>query len=304
MANQIPLSGSSEAAGGALLPSPLVETVVEQIQRRSGALELVDTSTTNSRKENIPVYKGRPTAQFVEEGASKPVDGAEFSTITLNVKKLAVIVPFTDEILEDAQDDPTALVTPDVVAAFADAADSHVLGLANGSGITSAFDSNLADDADDSVNLGADGDNLRKAISAAMGKLEANGYQPNGVLLGGDSAQAIRDARTEVDNTVAVYNSADPYYGLRAASSTNLATISGASNSDVLGVVADWNYCRMRVRSDLSLSVSNQAAFTQGGELVSAFEKNVTLLRWEMRAGFVITDPRAVVTITAGSSGS
>jgi HK97 family phage major capsid protein len=292
MANQIPLSGASEAAGGALLPSPLVATVVEQIQRRSGALDLVDTATTNSRKETIPVYKGRPQAQFVNEGAAKPIDGAEFGTLTLNVKKLAVIVPFTDEVLADAQDDPAALVTPDVIAAFADAADNAIV---NGSG----FDSNLTEDADDSVELGSDGDAVRKAVSAAMGKLEANGYAPTGVLLGGDSAQVVRDARSEVDNTKDVYSGVDPFYGLTSAVSTNLVNIGSAEAGDVVGVVADWSHARFRVRSDLSLSVSNQAAYTAGGELVSAFEKNVTLLRWEMRCGFVITDPRAVVTITA-----
>ena len=298
MANQIPLSGSSEEAGGALLPTPLVQTVVEQIQRESGALSLVDTATTNSRKEAIPVYKGRPQAQFVDEGDAKPVDGAEFTTVNLNVKKLAVIVPFTDEVLADAQEDPRALVTPDVIAAFADAADNAIV---NGPG----FDSDLASDADDSVTLGSDlaEDGLRKAVSEAMGKLEANGYMPNGVLLGGDAASIIRDARSSVDDTIAIYDGANPLYGLTSALSTNLASLSGTAG-DVCGIVADWNYARFRVRSDLSLTVSNQAAYTQGGELVSAFEKNVTLLRWEMRAGFVITDPRAVVAINQASSGS
>jgi hypothetical protein len=291
MANQIPLSGASEAAGGALLPSPLVSTVVEQIQRESGALSLVDTATTNSRKEIIPVYKGRPQAQFVDEGDAKPVDGAEFTTINLNVKKLAVIVPFTDEVLADAQEDPRALVTPDVVAAFAAAADNAVV---NGPG----FDSNLVDDADESVTLGSDlgEDGLRKAVSEAMGKLEANGYSPNGVLLGGDAASVIRDARSATDNTTAIYDAANPLYGLNSALSTNLAPLSGLVG-DACAVVADWNYARFRVRSDLALTVSNEAAYTEGGNLVSAFEKNVTLLRWEMRAGFVITDPRAVVVI-------
>lgn len=305
MANQIPLSGTDEQSGSALLPSPLVETVVEQIQRESGTLNLVDVATTNSRKEVIPIFKGRPQAQFVGEGEAKPVDGAEFSSTTLNVKKMAVIVPFTDEILADAQDDPRALVSSDLVAAFADLADSHILGLAAGSSITSAFDSDLAGDAGDSVELGTDGDAVRKAVSAALGVLESNGYgAANSVLLGSDAAQAIRDARTQDDNTVAVYSGSDPYYGLNNALSTNLASLNGSSEGDVVGVVFDNSHTRMRVRSDLALSVSNQAAYTQGGELVSAFENNVTLLRWEMRAGFVITDPRAVVTITKGAAGS
>ena len=305
MANQIPLSGSSDEAGAHLLPTPLVETVVEQIQRESGTLSLVDTATTSSRKEVIPVFKGRPQASFVDEGAAKPVDGAEFGSTTLNVKKMAVIVPFTDEILADAQDDPRALVTTDLVGAFADLADAHILGLSAGSAISSAFDSDLAGDAGDSVELGADGDNLRKAVSAALGVLESNGYgAANSVLWAGDAAQQIRDARSQDDNTVAVYNGADPNYGLNSALSTNLASISSAEEGDVVGVVFDSSHTRFRVRSDLALTVSNQAAYTQGGELVSAFENNVTLLRWEMRAGFVITDPRAVVAITKGASGS
>jgi len=291
MANQIPLSGAAENSGGALIPTNLVESVVEQIQRQSGALNLVDTAVTNSRKEAIPVYKGRPQAQFVDEGSAKPVDGGEFSTVNLTVKKLAVIVPFTDEVLADAQEDPRALVTPDVVAAFADAADNAIV---NGPG----FDSNLAGDADDSVSLGSDlnEDGLRKTVSAAMAKLEANGYTANGCLLGPDALSVIRDARSATDNTQAIYDGANPLFGLNTQLSSNLAQLSGLSG-DTCGIVADWNYARFRVRSDISLTVSNQAAYTEGETLVSAFEKNVTLLRWEMRAGFVITDPRAVIAI-------
>ena len=296
MANQNPLSGATEAAGGALLPAPLVDTVVEQVQRVSGTLSLVDTATTSSRKETIPVYKGRPVAQFVDETEAKPTDGAEYGSLTLNVKKLAVIVPISDELLADAASDPRLLVSDDVVAAFADAADAHILGLANGTPISGAFDSNINDDASDSVTLGTDGDAIAKAVSEAMGKLEANGYTPNGVLLGGDSAEQIRNARTETDNTTPVYNgSVDPFYGQRAAVSTNLARL---SEDGTVGVVADWNYIRFRVRSDLALTVSNEAAYTRNNELRSAFQDNVTLLRWEMRAGAIITDPRAVVTIT------
>ena len=305
MANQIPLSGSSDEAGGHLLPSPLVETVVEQIQRESGALNLVNVGTSTSRKQTIPIFKGRPQAQFVEEGAAKPVDGAEFGSTQLNIKKQAIIVPFSMEVLEDAQDDPRVLVTNDVIGAFADLADAHIVGMAAGSTISSSYDSDLVDSAGDSVELGTDGDNLRKAVSAALGVLEGNGYgSADSVLWAGDAAQQIRDARSQDDNTVAVYNGADPNYGLNSALSTNLAKISDAEEGDVVGVVFDSSHALYRVRTDLALAVSDQAAYTQDGELVSSFERNTVLLRWELRSGFVITDPRAVVTITKGATGS
>jgi HK97 family phage major capsid protein len=303
MSNSIPLSGASSGAGGALLPSPLVDSVVEGVQRESGTLALVDIQTTNSRKETIPVYKGRPQAAFVNEGSSKPVDGAEFGSLTLNVKKSAIIIPFTDELLADAQEDARVLVTADVEKAFADLWDQHILGLTAGTALTTAFDSDLAGDAGASSKTQPVNDYLAKAVSAAMGTLEGNGYTPNGVLLGPDSRQVIRDGRSALDSTLPL--AGDPLYGLPSAMSTNLSPVSGATKGKVLGIVADWSHARCRVRSDIELTVSNQAAYTQGGSLVSAFEKNTTLLRWEARLGFIITDPRAVVKIIKGGpSGS
>lgn len=291
MANQIPLTGSTEAGGGALLPNPLSQTVIQQIQRISGALELSDTQPTSSRKESIPLYKGRPVAQLVEEGDAAPVDGAEFAQASLTAKKISVVLPFTQELLSDAVEDPRIFANSDVIAAIANAADAEIV---SGSG----FDSNLVGDAGDSVTLASDidKDGLRKSVSEAMAKLEGNGYTPNGVLLGPDANGIVRDARSSVDDTQAVYDGVSPFYGLRSAISTNLNPVAGTAG-DACGVVADWSHCKVRVRQDISLTTSDQAAYSDGGNLVSAWERDVVLLKWTMRIGFLITDSNAVVVI-------
>ena len=104
MANQIPLSGATEAAGGYILPEDQGTILAEGLLVESGALSLAgDRRATSRRREVFSIWKGRPTAQFVGEGGTKPVTGAEFGPGTLNIKKVATIVTFTDEMLEDVQ---------------------------------------------------------------------------------------------------------------------------------------------------------------------------------------------------------
>jgi predicted phage gp36 major capsid-like protein len=80
MANQIPLSGASNAAGAYLLPDAVGGLLVNGLLKEAGAIAQVgDARATGSRREVFPISLGQPTAGFVGEGARKPVTGAEFS---------------------------------------------------------------------------------------------------------------------------------------------------------------------------------------------------------------------------------
>ena len=68
-------------------------------------------------------YVGRPTVATVAEAADKPATGAELAQVTLDIKKIAAIVMYTQELLDDAQDDLTVLINQDMRAAFADLVD-------------------------------------------------------------------------------------------------------------------------------------------------------------------------------------
>jgi hypothetical protein len=131
VANQTPLSGLSDAAGGILLPPAQGESPDQRpVLQESGAIALAgDSRTTSSRKEAFPIFNGLPTAEFVGEGGTKPVTGAEFSGGTLNIKKVASIITFTDEMLEDVQNgDFNVLVDTGVRKAIANIADANAIG--------------------------------------------------------------------------------------------------------------------------------------------------------------------------------
>jgi HK97 family phage major capsid protein len=313
VANNTPLSGLSDAAGGILLPEAQGALLTKGVLLESGALMFAgDARTTSSRREAFTIYNGEPTAEVVGEGGTKPVTGAEFAGGTLNIKKIASIVTFTDEQLEDVQNgDMNVLVDGGVRKAIAKVADANAVGKSAGTNITGAFDSELTATTQTVEYDGSKQDGLSLAVSAAMGSLEANGYADDlGILVHPSYARLIRDARTtgvSGGGTVAgltalsqgLYQQVDPFYGLPIYTSTNLNTLyESAGSNKVVAVVAHRPNIHVRIRHDVRVKVSTEA--TVGG--TSLYQNDLTGFRYVWRGGLWVHDlNRAVVAITNGS---
>jgi Phage capsid family len=243
MANQIPLSGATNAAGGYLLPPEQGEILVNGILVETGAIQIAgDARSTTARKTNFPIWLGRPTAGPVGEGEKKGVTGASFGQSTLNVKKFASLILFTDEQIEDLQNgDLSVLADAGVRQALSVSIDAHASGATAGVQIAkpgSVFDSPLLQQEAPGVIIeSTEKTGIQKAVSAAMGVLEENGYgNPDdmGVLLGFGFQKLLRDARDV--NERPLYDGGsyagqviDALYGLDRAHSTNLPTVSAAN---------------------------------------------------------------------------
>ena len=250
--NYVPFQGGTGAqdstygpSGGYLLPPEQGEILVNGILVETGGLQLAgDARATSARKTNFPIWLGQPDAFFVGEGAQKSVTGASFSQTSLNIKKVATIVVFTDEMIEDLQNgDLNVLVDAGVRQAISKVVDQNVggLGAASGAAFASNFDSTLVGltpaTGNATVNIAtADtvtnvDDRLQRAISSALNTLETNGYgDPNniGVLLGFGWQQTLRDARDGFgrpmyDGGSFAGQSIDALYGLDRAHSTALS---------------------------------------------------------------------------------
>jgi hypothetical protein len=307
MANRIPLASSPPAAGGYLLPYEQGDILVNGMLQEAGAIALAgDRRATGANKTQFTIWLGAPTAAPVGEGAQKPVTGAEFGQTVLNVKKFASIVLFTDEMIEDVQGgDLNVLVDSGVREAINDVVDAHALGLDSAVPITSVFDEWLnhttaAVEFDQTLP-----DGLQKAVSAAMGKLEANGYDDPGqmgVLLGTGFAQVLRDARSTLDPSQPIFGAGtgrDPLYGLSSFVSTNLATPATAPGAaTALGFVVYRPNLHVRIRRDVTVTTSTEATVNDGTADRKLFQEDLTAVRYETRLGFLVHDiNRAVVKI-------
>lgn len=304
MPNQIPLSGATNAAGGYLIPDRPAELLINGLLKEAGAIEQVgDARATNTRREIYPIWLGQPTASFVGEGARKPVTGAELGQTSLTVKKVATIIPLTEEFVEDLQYDTfNALVDAGVRTAIRDVIDANIVGKSAGANITGNFDTMLRSTTStvDINNTG--GDRLRLAISAAMGTLEANGYgnpANMGLILPADVPQHIRDARTAFDATTPVYADTDPFYGLPVSYSTNVNTLAAAPTTGVIfGFLVHRPNLHVRIRRDVTVAVTTEATINDGTSDRFLWQEDMQALRYVTRLGFMAHDiNRSVVAL-------
>lgn len=306
MPNQIPISGASLAAGGYLLPTEQGDMLINGLLQESGALQLAgDSRATTARKSQFGIWLGAPTAGFVGEGADKPVTGAEFGQTVMNVKKVASIVLFTDEMIEDVQSgDLNPLVDSGVRLAIQDVIDANIVGKDSGVNITGNFDTMLRSTTATVEYAQANQDALARAVSAAMGILEGNGYANTaqmGLLLAGGFGQLLRDARSAVDATAPIYGPGglDPTYGIQSWISTNLTTPqTAAAATNIIGFVVYRPNLHVRLRKDVTLTTSTEATVYDGAADRSLFQENLTAIRYETRLGFFAHDlNRSVVAI-------
>lgn len=294
MANAIPLLEGTDASGGYLVSEQYGSTLQNKINRQSAVMDVSRVDRVVGRRQKYAVYAGRPVAAFVAEGAAKQATGAEFTEIVVNIKKIATIVMYTEELLEDAREDPTVLVSADVGAAFQDLIDAHALGYAAGASIVGSFDSELTNTTQ-TDELGTTGDAFAAAVSAGMARIEANGGQPSAVVAAFDVKASLRDARGPGDNAATpVYSDGfgrepDTIYGLPIRWTTNLDGFPAGAGK-IAAVVGDYTHSVFALRRDITIKKSDQATVDVSGTLHNLWQQNKTAFLWEMRIGFVAHD--------------
>lgn len=301
MANAIPMLEGTDASGGYLVRDTFGETLSKAIQRESAIARFARVERVAGKRQRYTVYSGRPTVAFTAEGAAKTSTGAEFTELAINVKKLAAITLYTEELLEDAVEDPRVLVNADLAEAFAYAIDGHALGYTDGTAIVGQFDVELTATTQ-TFEMGTGGDAFAVACSQAMAAVEGNGYKVNGIAAAFDLRAHMRDARKTVETTEGVYQTGfdrepDSLWGVPLAFTANLDALPAAAGK-VAAVVGDWRQAILALRKDLTMRVSTEA--TVGGN--SLFEQNKVAVLHEMRVGFNVHDVNrsfAVITNAA-----
>jgi HK97 family phage major capsid protein len=297
MANAIPLLEGTAASGGYLVPTEFVQNAFQRgIDRQSAVASLSQVRRVSGKQVQFTEYVGRPVAAFVAEGADKPATGAEYAPVTVDIKKIAATVMYTEELIEDAQDDPTVLVNADVRASIADLIDAHALGRTAAGTLVSQFNSELSETTQ-TVELGTGADALATAISSAMATIEGNGYQATGAILANDGRAVLRNARDADGRPLygpgggGFVQPTDSIWGVPLRYTTNLQTFAGAAAAGrVVGVVGDFTGALMAVRNDIRVKFSDQATIDVGGTQHRLWQQNKVASLWECRVGFVAHD--------------
>jgi HK97 family phage major capsid protein len=299
MANAIPLLEGTDASGGFLVPDAVQGIYFERGLNRQSALVGMPglrVRRVTGKREKYTEYVGRPTFATVAEAAPKPATGAEYAQVSLDIVKGACIVMYTQELIDDAVEDPSVLINDDVRAAANDWIDSNALGRNAAGTIVGSFNSELSETTT-TVELGTGGDAIPIAVSSAMATLEANGYTPTGAIMAFDAKASLRNARMTVETSTPLFqpfnSSSAPgdIYGIPLRYTTNLQTFAGAAAAGrVVGIVGDFNQAVLAIRQDVTVAFSDQATVDVSGTLHHLWQQNKVAARWETRVGFVAHD--------------
>lgn len=106
------LNVADQDDGGYLVPEPLANEIIRIAQTGYGLArqEFAYNLLTQGNSKRITALGSALSVYWVDEGEKKPASQPTFSLVTLALKKLVVIVPMTEEVVEDAGVDLTALV--------------------------------------------------------------------------------------------------------------------------------------------------------------------------------------------------
>lgn len=284
------------------LPVEVVAPIFEKAQEQSLILGMANTMPLSYGQTNIPVVTQRPEAGPVGEAEQKPQSEYRYEMRVVNPRKFATIVTVSEEFMEADIAGLYSQIQGDLSFAIARAVDLAVLhGRAATTGAELAgVDGQFLNATTNRVTLGmhtpdegsmaADiGDGYELVINdghdftafAADPRFRAravNAYDSFGRPL-------FQSAGPDLSDSTVTLMGLPVRYG-RAVS----GQIGASTDTLVRALGGDWNQLRVGIVRDLKLDVTNLAAVTLGGQLVSLFENNLVALRAEIIFGWAIGD--------------
>jgi len=231
----------------------------------------------------------------------KEKDAPEFDIVELNARKMAVIVPFEDQLLEDADVNLAALVQTDVTGAFIEAIDRTFLGYEPTSPFADSVSGNTP--IAHTIPSGTDVD-LAGDISLAVSAVEGDGFEVTGLVAHPAIKHALRNLRDANRQLIFTENLSacqprDRYciWGIPICFTRQASAQASPEGYEIL--MAYWKYVFVGDRTGLQISMSNEATLTSGSlDNINLFEQDMTAYRFVIRKAFAIKDDNALAKVT------
>lgn len=280
------------------LPQEVSAEIWAKTLENSAFMTLARQITIPGTGVTIQTITGEPTANWVNESESKPVDTHTFGKKAVTPYKLAIIEPFSDEFRRDKEALynecvrrlPFALAKKfdeTIMGTTAPGSGFDTLGAATKvslipSGTATVYDQFLAADA---------------AISAAQGIMDGIALAPAGksIVLGAVDGQKrpLFTAGT-ASNTVGSILGANVTVnkGVYVAGSASPATPA------IVGIAGDFSDAVWGSVEGIRMSVSDQATLVDGDNVIPLFQNNMFAVRFEIEVAFAVKDVNEFVLLT------
>jgi len=279
------LSASDATAGGFLVPPQYSQDIIEFLRAKSVVRQLgpimIPMATGTFR---IPKVTVGASASYIGENQAAPKTQQTFGNVTLTFKKLAALVPLSNDLLRYSSPGADAIVRDDVVRAMADAENRAFLRSDGTGGSPRGFLNWCL--ASQLINGNASASLAN--VTADMGNLIVTLMNQNIPMT---KPAWIWSPRTwnylmTLQTANGVFAFRDELmrgtfwgwpYGTTTAIPINLSTLSRTSESEVY--LIDMADAALGESLNLTVDASQEAAYSDGGTLVSAFQNDQTVIR-------------------------
>ena len=286
------MTEETAADGGVTIPQNLYNEIIPLL-RQTGVTRSLGVTELPLPNGNLNLVKQTGAANFTWVGENKPIGNSKpaMGNIKLSAKKLAGIIPISNELLRDSSLVADRFVRDEMVNGIAEAEDITSL---YGSGNENAPKGITVACADNKITV--DGELNADTIYSMVGKLlSAKLNNPSfawripGVLwaklYGMQTASGNYIFRDEMKD--------GKLCGYPFKIDNNIKVDAESGKTQIF--FGDWKNFLIGVESALQVAVSTDASFTDGDKSVSAFENDLTLMRAVVREDFGVRYNEAFV---------
>lgn len=260
----------SRTDAAALIPEDVAATISLGVTRESAALQLFRHVPMSTAQQRMPVISALPTAYFVSgDTGVKQTTEANWANKYLDVEEIAAIVPIPEAVLDDASFDVWGAIRPMLEEAIGRVLDAAVFFGTNkpASWPTAIVTAAIA--AGNTVTRGtatqANG-GLGADLSALFATVEADGYDPNGLIAARTVKARLRDIRNTLGDTQDSAVTSTSVYGITPTYPMRGLWPTGATAAEA--IVGDFSEGILGVRQDITYKLLDQAVITDGAGLV------------------------------------
>lgn len=279
--------------GGYMIPQNLYNEIIPLL-RQTGVTRSMGITELPLPNGNLNLVKQTGAANFKWVGENQPIGNSKVTlgSIKLNAKKLAGIIPISNELLLDASMAADRFVRDELVSGIAEAEDITSLygtGSENApKGITVACAANK---------ITVNGKISAAVIYQMVGKiLSVKLTNPNlGWRIPGVLWADLYGMQTENGSYIFKDEMKDGKLCGYPFKIDNNITVGSDENGLTQIFFGDWKHFLIGTAGALQISISQDASYTDGGKQVSAFENDLTLMRGILREDFGVRYEEAFV---------
>jgi HK97 family phage major capsid protein len=306
--NSLTARTSTLPSASPLIPEDVQHDIVQSIEVKSAAMQLMPHVTMKRAQQRIPVLAQLPVAYWIT-GATldardiglKQTTNLAWDNVYLNAEELAVLVPIAQNLLDDMDYDFWSEVKPKITEAFGVALDDAVFFGTNAPTTwpTAIVPASAA--AGNQIVIGTNTPDFLSDVSAGMGTVEADGFDVTGFWARRQVKAALRKLRATT-NSFIMYGddtppNASPNTGTLFGepivfSNAGLASFNtGATGYSMIG--GQWDQSMLAIREDISMQMFDQGVITDntGAVIYNLIQQDMVVLRVIARFAWAVPNP-------------